>query len=199
MPLDLGVGATAVGIKGRDAVVLAAEKRVSLGGFILSKSGRKVFKITDRLGIACAGLVADMQAISRIIAVEARYYELSLRKAMSVKSAAKLLANVLYSFKLTPLLAETIVGGVDSEGPHIFVMDPLGSIIEEKYAAVGTGAPIAIGVIESEYRDDMEIADMERLAISSLKEAISRDALSGDGIEVLTISSAGAQFKEVKL
>ncbi len=180
-------GATAVGIRVNDGVVLAAEKRVSYGGFVMSKSARKVFLITGRLGIACAGLFADLQAVGRMLEAEVRFYEVSLKKTMKTAAAAKLLANILYSYKLFPLISETLVGGVDEEGPHLFVLDPVGSVIEDDYAAVGSGAPIAIGVIEDEYRRDASLDEAKQLAIKAIKVAMERDASSGDGIDVLVI------------
>ncbi|MCS7107772.1 MAG: proteasome subunit beta, partial [Acidilobaceae archaeon] len=57
----LGTGATAVGIRLRDAVVLAAEKRVSYGGYVVSKAGKKVYVLADRFGMALAVLFADIQ------------------------------------------------------------------------------------------------------------------------------------------
>lgn len=180
-------GATAVGIRVGEGVVLAAEKRVAYGGYVVSRVGKKVFLIKDRFGLACAGLFADVQTISRLMNVEIHWYELETSRPMSVKTAAKLLSTILYQYKYMPFLSEIIFGGVDLEGPHIFVMDPLGSLIEDDYAAVGTGAPIAIGVIESEYSKDMSLELAEKLAVKSIKAAISRDAVSGDGVDVVVI------------
>ena len=191
----LGTGATAVGIKVADGVVLAAEKRVSYGGYILSKAGKKVFKIKDRFGMACAGLFADMQTLSRLISAEISYYEVSTGKPMSVKSAARLLAVVLYSYKYFPFLSEILFGGIDEEGPHLFVMDPVGSLIEDDYAALGTGGAVAIGIIEGRYRSDLSLNEAEKLAVEAIKAAISRDAVSGDGIDTLVISKEGPAEK----
>ncbi len=194
-----GMGATTVGVKARNGIVLASEKRASYGGYIISRSAKKVFLINDRFGIACAGLFADMQAISRMLRAEIRYYEVELKKRMKASSAAKLLANILYSYKLMPLLSETLFGGVDDEGPHLFVMDPLGSVIEDNYAAVGSGAPIAIGILESGYREDLDVEEAEELAVKSIKVAVERDAISGDGIDVLVITGGGPEEKTLPL
>ncbi|MCS7364405.1 MAG: archaeal proteasome endopeptidase complex subunit beta [archaeon GB-1867-035] len=186
------VGATAVGIVCKDGVVLASEKRIAYGYTVLSKVGKKVFKITDHLGIACAGLVSDMQVIARSLMAEANLYELDYKRPMSVRSLAKLLSMILYGQKLVPYFTETIVGGVDPSGPHLFVLDPLGSLIEDKYASVGTGATLAISIIESNYSPDMTIDEGRKLAVSAMKAAIARDAISGDGIDLLIITKDGA-------
>jgi len=183
-----GVGATAIGIRGKDFVVLAAEKRMSYGGFVVSHSAKKVYKITDYLGLALAGLFADMQAIVKILAAELSYHELTTGRRMSVRAAAKLLASILYSNKYFPFLSEILVGGIEQDGKtRLYVMDPVGSLIEDDYAAIGSGAPIAIGVLENGYRGDMSVDEAKKLAIAAIRAALERDAMSGDGIDVLTI------------
>ena len=180
-------GATAVGIKLRDCVVLGAEKRVSYGGFVMSRSGKKVFRVSDRIAIAAAGLFADMQTISRMLAAEIRYRELLTSKPMSVRSVAKLLSIMLYSSKYFPYLSEVLVGGVDEDGPHLFVLDFVGSLIEDDYAAIGTGASIAIGIIESEYDPGMAVSKAKELVVKAIKAAASRDVASGDGIDIAVV------------
>ena len=184
----LGTGATAVGLRTKDAVVLAAEKRVSYGGFVMSRAGRKVFLIKDKYGVAFAGLFADIQTLKRLMNVEIHSYEIENGRPISVRSAARLLSVILYQYKQTPYLSEVIFGGIDSQGVHLYVMDSLGSLIEDDYAAVGTGAPVAIGVIESRYSKDMKVEEAEQLAIDAVKAAISRDAVSGDGVDVVVIT-----------
>jgi len=192
-------GATAIGIKSNSGVVLAAERRFSYGGYILSKTARKVFKITDRIALAGAGLVADIQAMNKIIQAEIKYYEVSMGRPISIRSAAKLISNILYSHKYLPMLSELIIGGVDHEGYHLYVMDPLGSLIEDDYAAVGSGAPIAIGIIENSYKRDLNPEQMIELAIHAIKMAISRDTMSGDGIDVILITSEKSLEKFIKI
>jgi proteasome beta subunit len=188
----LGTGATAVGLKLADAVILAAEKRVAYGGYVMSRAGKKVYVLADRFGIALAGLFADIQTLTRWLSVEVRSYEINLGYPISVRGAAKLLSTLLYQYKYYPFLSEIIFGGIDETGPHLFVMDPLGSLIEDNYAAIGTGAPIAIGIIESGYRENMGVEDAERLAVNAIRAAISRDAVSGDGVDVAVITRKGA-------
>jgi proteasome beta subunit len=194
------VGATTVGVRVEEGVVLASEKRVSYGFTVTSKSAKKIFKISDHLGIACAGLIGDMQAIARSLRAELRLYELDTNRRMSVRAAAKLLANMLFSQRYMPLMSETLVGGVDDTGSHLFVLDAIGSLIEDDYAALGSGATIAIGILEAGYRKDMNVDEARGLAIKAVRAAIERDALSGDGIDVLAITKKGAEerFEAVK-
>ena len=186
-------GATAVGIKVQGGVVLAADKRVTYGFTLMSRAGKKVFKITDRIGMASAGFIADMQTIARNIAAEIRLYELESGLPITVYSAAKLMSLLLYNRRLLPYLVETIVGGVDDEGAHVYILDPIGAVIEDDYAALGTGSQIAIGIIEEGYRSGISLEEAERLAERAIRAAFSRDAASGDGIDILTITSGGCK------
>lgn len=185
-------GATALGIKVSDGVVLAADKRVTYRYTLMSKAGKKVFKVLDRVGIASAGLIADMQTLARTLEAEMKIFELESGLKPRVYNAAKMLSLILFrSSRFSPYIVETIVGGIDDEGSHIYVLDPLGAAIEDDYAAVGTGAQLAISIVESEYRLNLSISDARSLALKAVKAAFSRDATSGDGVDVLTITKYG--------
>ncbi|MEM2320851.1 MAG: archaeal proteasome endopeptidase complex subunit beta [Candidatus Bathyarchaeia archaeon] len=190
-------GATTVGIVCSSGVILASEKRVSYGNFVLSRSAKKVFKISDHIGAACAGLVSDMQILIREVGVYANLFKLETGRPISIKAAAKVISSLLFSSRLLPYITETIVGGVDDEGPSLYVLDLLGSVIPDKYAAVGSGAEIAIGVLESEYKEGMSIEEGKNLVIKAIKSAISRDAMSGDGIDLLIITKNGAKEESI--
>jgi len=191
-------GASTVGIVFNGGVVLAAEKRVTYGGFIMSKGGKKVFKVTDRIGVACAGLVGDMQILAREMEAQANLYSMDTGSPITVRSASKLLANVLFNRRYAPLITQTIVGGIDEEGANIYVLDVLGSLIPDKYAAVGSGTETAIAVIEEGYRDNLTVDEAKNLATRAIKAAINRDALSGDGIDIVTITKDGVTEESTK-
>lgn len=192
-------GATTIGVVCTDGVILASEKRVTYGHFVMSKGGQKVFKITDQIGVACAGLVGDMQILTREIEAQANLFSMDVGRQISVRASAKLMANILFNRRYAPLITQTIVGGIDEEGPSLYVLDVLGSLLPDKYAAVGSGTEIAMGVLEDNYKDDMTIADGKILVTKAIKSAISRDAMSGDGIDYLLISKEGIKKESIKL
>jgi len=191
-------GATTIGVVCSDGVILASEKRVSYGYLIVSKGGKKVFKLTDNIGAACAGLVSDMQILAREMEAYANLFTLDVGRPIPVRSAAKLMSNLLYSRRLAPLITQTIVGGTDEEGPSIYVLDVLGSVIPDKYAVVGSGTEIAIGVLEEGYKENMTVKEGKELIERAMKSAISRDIMSGDGIDFLTITKIGMQEESTK-
>jgi len=191
-------GATTVGVVFQDGVLLAAEKRVTYGYFIMSKGGKKVFKVTDRIGVACAGLVGDMQILAREMEAQSNLYSMDVGRPITVRSAAKLLANVLFNRRYAPLITQTIVGGMDEEGPSLYVLDVLGSLIPDKYAAVGSGTEIAIGVIEEGYKENLSLEEAKTLIKRAIKSAITRDAMSGDGVDFLIVTKEGVQEESAK-
>ncbi|HID04604.1 MAG TPA: proteasome subunit beta [Candidatus Caldiarchaeum subterraneum] len=184
-------GATTVGIVGKDCVALASEKRFAYGYFVISKAARKVFPITRRIGAACAGVVGDMQNLIKETTAVVNLYRIENGREPSVQTVAKLLSWHLFSSRFFPYFTETIVGGLDEGGPHVIVLDPLGSMIEDDYAVVGTGAEIAVGVIENEYSRNLGPDEVYNLAIKAVRSSISRDAGSGNGVDILLYTNDG--------
>ena len=191
-------GATTLGVVCSDGVILASEKRVSYGYMVMSRVGKKVFKITDRIGAACAGLVSDMQILVREVEAYANLFNLDAGRPIAVKSAAKVMSNLLFSRRLVPLITQTIIGGIDEEGASIYILDVLGSVIPDKFAAVGSGAGIAVGVLEEGFKENMPVKEARDLVVRAIKSAVSRDIMSGDGADFLIITKEGVQEESIK-
>jgi len=191
-------GATAVGITYKDGVVLGAERRITLGSFVRSKSGRKVFKVTESVGAVCAGMVADMQNLVREVSVYSKLKELESRRTLKPNSVAKLMSALMFQNRYAPLLTQVILGGVGDK-PVVYVLDPLGSVISDVYATVGTGEETAIGVVEAGYNPSMSQKDAKDLLVNAIKAAIARDAMSGNGIDILSVDRSGIKEESVDL
>lgn len=191
-------GATAVGITYQDGIILAAEKRISYGNFVVNKNTRKIFQITDQVASACAGMVADMQVLTRQVGALAKIRKLETRRDMATNSVAKLMSVIMFERRYFPLLTQVIVGGVQTT-PEIYTLDPLGSLLPDNYAAVGTGAEMALGLIDAEYKKNMSEETSKKLAIKAIKSSIQRDSASGDGIDVLTITKKGIEEESLSL
>ena len=180
-------GATAVGISFDNGVVLASEKRVSYGNFVVNKNTKKTFHVTDHVGAACAGMIADMQILVRQVEALAKIRKLETRRNVAPNSVAKMMSVIMFERRFFPLLTQVIVGGIDKK-PEIYTLDPLGSVLPDDYAAVGTGAEMALGVLDSEYRGNISEKDAKELAIKAIKSSIQRDSGSGDGIDILFVT-----------
>ncbi len=185
-------GATAVGITYKDGVVLGAERRITLGNYVISKRGKKTFKVTENTGAVCAGMVADMQNLVKEVGVYAKLKELEAKRQLRPSAVAKLTSVIMFERRFSPLLTQVILGGVDSK-PKIWVLDPLGSLIADEYASVGTGAEMATGAIEAGYSPGLSEKDARELTVTSIKAAIERDAMSGNGIDLITLDKQGVR------
>ncbi len=184
-------GATTIGMVCKDGVLLASERRYSYGTFVMSKGAKKVFRITDNIGVACAGIVGDMQVLTREARAYMNIYHYERDRSGTVKNTAKLIANLLSSRRMFPYLAETIIAGVSDGKPELYVLDPIGSVLADKFAVVGTGAPIAIGVLESEYSEGLAIDEAKPLLLRAVRAAMARDISSGDGVDLMVITEQG--------
>jgi proteasome beta subunit len=191
-------GATTIGLTFKEGIILASEKRVSYGYLVVSKTGKKVFKITDLIGAASAGLVSDMQVLIREVEAYVNLFRLDSGRPISVRSTAKLMSNILFNRRLAPLITQTIVGGIDDEGPSLYSLDPLGSVVSDKYTVVGSGTEIAMGVVEEGYKENMSEQEAKELVVRAMKSAISRDIMSGDGTDFLIITKNGMQEESTK-
>ena len=183
-------GATAVGITFSEGVVLAAEKRVSYGNFVINKNTKKTFPVTDYVGAACAGMIADMQVLVRQVGALAKIRKLETRRNVAPNSIAKLMSVIMFERRFFPLLTQVIVGGMIDK-PQIYTLDPVGSVLPDDYAAVGTGAEMALGVLDAEFKQKLSQDQARELALKAIKSSIQRDSASGDGVDVLITSSRG--------
>jgi len=185
-------GATAVGITFDGGVVFASEKRIAFGNFLVSKSTKKTFPITSKVGATCAGLVADMQILTLQIAALAKIRKMELKRDVPPNTVAKMMSNMMYERRYFPLLTQVIVGGV-VDRPIMYTLDPLGSVLPDEYAAVGTGAEMALGVLDPQYKPNMKKDEAIDLAKRAVRSAALRDSASGDGIDVLVITKDGIE------
>lgn len=188
--VDVFKGTTTVGIVCREGIVLASESRATMGSFIASRAAKKIYKIDDTIGMTTAGAVGDAQSLVRMIQVESSLYKMRRREPMSVGATARLLSNILISRRYFPFLVQLTLGGTDKLGPRLFSLDALGGEIEEKeIVAIGSGSPIAYGVLEAQFKPEMSIDEGSLLAVKAVHNAMKRDAASGEKIELVKITA----------
>jgi len=184
-------GTTTVGVVCKDGVIMASDTRVTMGFYVAHKHGKKVYQIDDHLAMTIAGSLADAQKAVDILTTNAKLYKIELDRPLPISSAARLLSNLLFSARYVPLLAQVLVGGLDDTGPHIFSIDPFGSLTEEKYVSTGSGSPVAYGILEEKYKEDVPVREMLPVIVKAVDAAMKRDAASGDSFNVAVIDSKG--------
>ncbi|MBW3013036.1 proteasome subunit beta [Candidatus Woesearchaeota archaeon] len=193
----LKTGTTTVGIVCTDGVVLGADMRATAGGMIIQKDVEKIVPITDKIALTTAGNVSDIQLLVKLIKAELKLKEVRTGQKPSVKAAANLLGNMVYQTIRQPFfpgIAHFILAGADDEGIHLYDLFPDGSVNHYKdYVTTGSGMVFTLGVLEAEYKKDMTIADGVKLVKKAISASLQRDAYSGEGILLYTITQAGAK------
>lgn len=193
-------GTTTVGLICKEGVVLAAEKKSTMGYLVASKESVKILPVEDNIAITIAGASGDAQALVRYMKAECKLFEIQNNRKISVQAASTLLANILYSGRWTfiPYMVQLIIAGYDDSGPAIYTLDAIGSVEEEKrFFSTGSGSPIALGVLEDKYKDGLSINEGIKLAVQAIKAAIERDIASGGkSIDVAVITKDGFRLLE---
>jgi proteasome beta subunit len=182
-------GTTTIGLVFSSGVILATEKRATMGYMIASKKAKKVYQVADRIGMTTAGGVGDAQQLARILTVECNLYQIRRSRPITVGATATLLSNYLNQNRYFPYYVQLLIGGIDENGPSVYSVDAMGGATkEEEIVATGSGSPMAYGVLEDRFVPNMNEDEAIDLAIRGLKSAMKRDAASGEGIHVVVIT-----------
>jgi len=195
---SLKTGTTTVGLVVKDGVALATDTRATSGFYVAHRKAKKLYPLSDYAAITIAGRVADAQSIIDYIRANMGYYMSTWKRPMPIVSIARMTANLMFRWRLFPYEAQLIIAGVDSKGPHIFNVDLFGTMTEEKILSTGSGSPIAYGILESEYDEDMSVEEAAKLVFKAVAMAIQRDIGSGDSIDVAYIK-VGGKYRELTL
>jgi len=181
-------GTTTIGMVCKDGVVLASEKRATMGYLIANKDAQKIYQIDDTAAMTTAGAVGDAQRLVRVISVESSLHKMRTHEPMTIRAMANLLSSVLGAQRMFPFYVQLLLGGVDKTGPCIYSLDALGGRLEERKAvSTGSGSPIAYGILEDRYREGTSTEECAKLAVRTLHNVMKRDVASGDGIDVIII------------
>jgi proteasome beta subunit len=194
---SLKTGTTTVGLVCKDAVILGTDKRASMSYFVASKTAEKLHRIQEHLYMTIAGGVADAMYLVDVLKAETTLYQLKEEKPIKVKSAGKLLSNILYQNKMFPFEVGLMLGGVsEEEGPVLLDLGAYGSILPEKFCAVGSGQNFSYGVLEAKYKENLTIKEGKDIVIKAITSSIIRDMASGNGIDIAVVKKDGPAEKE---
>lgn len=192
-------GTTTVGIVCKEGIVLAADKRATMGyDFVADKKVDKIYQITDNMVITTAGTVSDAQLITKLIKAELSLRKIRTERESNVKETANLLGTIVYQNirKFSPILGVTgfLLGGKDNAGFHLYELAPDGSVMEyDDYMADGSGMISALSVLDTLYKKGLSIEDGIKLSIKCVNAAIQRNTATGEGIDVWTITKDGVK------
>jgi proteasome beta subunit len=187
-------GTTTVGIIANNCVVLAAESKATLGNLVSSKEAKKVFQLDDKIVVTISGSVGDAQQLIRIMQAELSLYKMENGDS-NASAAITLMSNIMQSSRYYPYITMMIMGGIDSEGYHLFNIDPMGGVTEDKYTSTGSGSPVAFGVLESGFKENLSRDEAVSLAVRSIRAAKERDVYTGGKrIDIAVITEKGVEF-----
>lgn len=185
-------GTTTCALTCKDGVVLAADTRASAGLFIADRHVMKIQKVDNHLGMTIAGGVADAQNLVDLMRYNANIFRLQNKEPMPIKSASRLVSNVLFNQRFFPYYVQLIMAGYTAkEGAQIYNIDLFGSLSTEKFISTGSGSPVAYGYLESEYKEDLSVNDAYKIAMHAIAAAIRRNAGTGDNINVVIVDNDG--------
>ena len=186
-------GTTTVGISTENGVIIATDRRASLGGrFVSNKQVQKVEQIHPTAAMTLVGSVGGAQSFIRSLRAEADLYEVRRDEPLSIHALATLAGNFARGgpyFAINP-----IVGGVDEEGSHVYSVDPAGGVLEDDYTVTGSGTMVATGTIEGQYDPEMSLGEARDLAIRAVNAAAERDTGSGNGVVLAEITDEGVEI-----
>src|SRR3989344_5474394 len=191
-------GTTTVGIVCKDGIVLAADKKATAGYLIADKRAQKVNLIDENIAVTWAGSVSDVQLLTRYAQSELKIKKMRTGEELTVKAAANLIARLVYQnvrqLSMIPGISHFVMGGSDSSGYFLYDLFADGSITEAKdFISSGSGSVMAYGVLDTLYKKDLYVEVGVKLAVKCINAAVQRDIASGEGIDIVTITSTGAQ------
>jgi len=188
----LKTGTTTVGVIVKDAVVLAADMRASMGHLAYDEDSKKLYKITDEIAVTNAGAVGDSLTIIRFLKSQARLYEIERETKITPNAMASFLSNILNANRYYPFAVQFVLGGIN-EGPELYEVTPFGGVLKrEKYAVSGSGTELALATLDQNYRGGMSETEGIALAVKAIDAGKKRDVFSGGtSVAVMVIDKKG--------
>jgi len=171
-------GTTAVGVRGKDIIVLGVEKKSTLK-LQDPRTVRKIVQLDKSLCLAFAGLTADARVLVNKARIECQSYQLSLEDRVSVEYITKYIAGVQQKYTqsggVRPFGISTLIIGFDTDGtPRLFQTDPSGTYSAWKANATGRSGKTVREFLEKTYTDEIASSSSEttKLAIRALMEVV---------------------------
>ena len=188
-------GTTTVGVRVKDAVILAADMKATMGYFAGELEARKVFRLTDQIGVTIAGGMGDAQTLVRYLRSQAKLFEIERENPITTKAMATFMANILNGNRYYPFMVQFIMGGYTNGNPRLYSMDAVGAVAEyDDFTVTGSGSEFAMGVFDSQYKGAMKKDDAVKLAVQAVMASKKRDVMSGgNSITVMVIDAKGIQ------
>ncbi|MCD6510075.1 MAG: archaeal proteasome endopeptidase complex subunit alpha [Thermoprotei archaeon] len=166
-------GLTALGIRCKEGVILAAERREFTP---LMEPVDKIYSIDEHIGLVFSGLPSDARVLIDRARIEAQINRLVYDEPISVESLTKTICDMKQVYTqhagVRPFGVAFIIAGIDYNGPLLFGTDPSGAYRKYYAHAIGAGEQTAREILEKEYRRDMALSDIIVLSLKILDKVI---------------------------
>ena len=190
-------GATAVGVKWKDGVVLAVEKRIT-SRLIEPRSYEKIFQIDDHIAAAPSGIIADARVLVDRARLEAQIYRLTYGEPVPLTVLVKKICDLKQAHTqyggVRPFGAALLLAGVN-EKPELYETDPSGAYFEWKAVAIGSGRNVAMAIFEEHYDENLDRDGAIKLAILALSKTLEEP--TADSIEVAYVTTQDRRWKKL--
>ncbi len=166
-------------------VVMAGDRRATMGNLIAQRDIEKVFPADETSCIGFAGSAGIGIEIARLFQVELEHYEKIEGAALSVAGKANRLAALLrgnLGMAMQGLAVVPLFAGYDTErgGGRIFSYDVAGGCYEEsQFHAIGSGSVFAKSALKKLYRPDMDERTLVTACVQALYDAAEEDSATG--------------------
>jgi len=205
-------GTCAVGLKGKDVVVLGCEKRTAMNLQDTRITPSKIALIDQHVCLAFAGLNADARVLVDKARVEAQSHRLTVEDPVTIEYLTKHIAGVQQQYTqsggVRPFGISTLVIGFDPNDvvPKLYQTEPSGIYSAWKANAIGRSSKTVREFLERNYKEDMDREETIRLAVKSLLEVVQTGASNieialmapGKSIEMLDLSSIEQYVKDIE-
>lgn len=178
-------GTTIVALRYADGVVMAGDRRATMGNVIAQRDIEKVFPADHMSCVGIAGSAGIAVELVRLLQVELQHYEKIEGTPLSTEGKANRLGTLLRGnlpLAMQGLAAVPLLGGYDAEQGRgrIFSYDVTGGRYEEHdYHAIGSGSYFARGALKKLAEAGMPRAEAVGAVIQSLFDAADDDSATG--------------------
>jgi 20S proteasome subunit alpha 5 len=188
------LGSTSLGIRTKEGVILAAEKRAN-SKLMVNDSIEKVSKIDQHIGVTFAGLIADSRTLVERAQVESQNFWFTYNRKIRVEDVTQSVANLALQFgdddvkasMSRPFGVAMLFAGIDQNGPQLFHLDPSGTFIDCQAKSIGAASDGAEQNLKEQYHDNMTLREALKVAMTILKQVM-EDKLTSNNIEIVTIT-----------
>lgn len=192
-------GSTSLGISCKDGVLLCTDKRI-VDKLVVPESVEKIFKIDEHIATTASGILSDARILVERAQLKAQQHAVTYDTSIDVLSIVKDLANLkqlcTQSGGLRPFGVSLLIGGIDDDGPKLYITDPTGIYFRYKAAVIGEGESEVEEILNKEYHDDITIEEALKLTVKALHTFIGDD-LNVDRLDCVHINTEEKKYTAV--